>query len=102
MANHGFVIADLLDGVSLNIPPRKVNQLSDTELITTPRIAALQIHVGRAIGRIKTFKILHDLPNNMNRITDQIFLYVVCCVTLHIHAYVHVCTRQPIMELLCQ
>ena len=81
MADRGFTIADLLDAkvVSLNIPPRKVNdQLSDTKLITTRRIAALRIHVERAIGRIKSFKILHDLPNNMNRITDQIFF--VCCM----------------------
>ena len=85
MADRGFTIADLLDakGVSLDIPPRKVNdQLSDTELITTRRIAALIIHVERAIGRIKSFKILHDLPNNMNRITDQNFF--VCCMLCNV------------------
>ena len=56
MANHGFTIADLVDtkGVILNIPPMKVGeQLSDTELVTTRRIAALRIHIERAIGRIK-------------------------------------------------
>ena len=48
MADRGFIIADLLEmkGVTLNIPPMKVNdQLSETELITTRRIAALRIHV---------------------------------------------------------
>ena len=81
MADRGFTIADLLEmkGVTLNIPPMKVNdQLSETELITTRRIAALRIHVERAIGRIKNFKILSDIPNNMSGITDQIFY--VCCI----------------------
>ena len=48
MADRGFTIADLLDtkGVNLNIPPMKIgDQLSDTELVTTHRIAALRIHV---------------------------------------------------------
>ena len=81
MADRGFTIADLLDskGVSVNIPPMKVgDQLSETELIRTRRIASLRIHVDRDIGRIKQFKILNDIPNNMNRITDQFFF--VCCM----------------------
>ena len=81
MANRGFTIADLLEmkGVTLNIPPMKVNdQLSENELIATRRIAALRIHVERLIGRIKNHKILSDIPNNMSGITDQIFY--VCCM----------------------
>ena len=50
----------------------------DREIVTTRRIAALRIHVERAIGRIKNFKILNDIPNNMSRIADQIFF--VCCM----------------------
>ena len=53
MSNRGFTIADLLDtkGVSLNIPPMKVgDQLSESEIVNTHRIAALRIHVERAIG----------------------------------------------------
>ena len=76
MADRGFTKAALLDtkGVNLNIPTIKVgDQLSDTELITTRRIAALRIHVERVIGRIKNYKILNDIPNNMSKITDQIF-----------------------------
>ena len=49
MADRGFTIADLLDtkGVSLNIPPIKVGeQLSDTELVATRRIAALNEEAG--------------------------------------------------------
>ena len=59
MANHSFTIADILEmkGVTLNIPPMKVNdQLSETELITTRQIAALRINIERAIGRIKKGK----------------------------------------------
>ena len=81
MADRGFTIADVLDarGVTLNIPPTKVNdQLSASELITTRRIAALRIHVERAIGKIKNFKILDGIPNSMNGIVDQIFF--VCCM----------------------
>ena len=81
MADRGFTIADVLDarGVTLNIPPTKVNdQLSASELITTRRITALRIHVERAIGKIKNFKILDGIPNSMNGIVDQIFF--VCCM----------------------
>lgn len=53
MADHGFTIADLLDtkGVSLSIPPMKVgDRLSESEVVNTCRIAALRIHIERAIG----------------------------------------------------
>ena len=76
MADQGFTIADLLDtrGVTLNIPPMKINeQFSEKELTTTHRIATLRIHVERAIGRIKNFKILSDLSNSMARVADQMF-----------------------------
>lgn len=61
MADRGFTIVDMLDvkGVILNIPPSKVsNQLTQSDLTTTRRIANLRIHVERAIGRIKNFKLL--------------------------------------------
>ena len=76
MADKGFTIADLLivRGVSLNIPPMKTeDQLTETELVVTRRIASLRIHVERAIKRIKAFKILQAVPNNMAGITDQVF-----------------------------
>ena len=76
MADRGFTIADMLDarGVNLNIPPMKTrDQFTQNELTTTRRIASLRIHVERAIGRIKSFKILEDIPNNMAKIADQIF-----------------------------
>ena len=76
MADRGFTIADMLDlrGVTLNIPPTKVkDQLTPSELTTTRRIANLRIHVERAIGRIKNFKLLGNIPNVMARMADQIF-----------------------------
>ena len=46
----------------------------------TSRIAALRIHVKRA--RLRTSKFI---PNNMNKITDQIFTYIVCHATFRHH-----------------
>ena len=68
MADKGFNVADLLEyrGVTLNVPPRKNNdQLTNSELIETRRIASLRIHVERAFKRVKVFKILNNIPNNM-------------------------------------
>ena len=61
MADRGFDIADILPhDVSLNIPPfkGKRDQLTPEETEETARIAAVRIHVERAIGRIKNYNIL--------------------------------------------
>ena len=53
MADRGFDIADILpEGAALNIPPFKGlrDQLTAEESEETARIAALRIHVERAIG----------------------------------------------------
>ena len=87
MADRGFTIADLLyqRGVTLNIPPNKVSdQLTPNELTVTRRIANLRIHVERAIGRIKTFKLLGNIPNVMSRMADQIFF--VCAMLSNFHS----------------
>ena len=79
MADKGFQISDLLydRGVELNIPPLKTEaQLSEDDVILTRRIANLRIHVERAIGRIKTFRILNDIPINMAPWQIKFFLYV--------------------------
>ena len=63
MADRGFTIAGL-----------KTNeQFTQREITNTRRIANLRIHVKRAIGRIKYFKLLSDLPNSMARAANQIF-----------------------------
>jgi hypothetical protein len=76
MADRGFNIADLLEqkGVSLNIPPRKTrSQFDSIELLETRRIASLRIHIERAFSRVKSFKILNNIPNNMAGLSSEIF-----------------------------
>ena len=74
-----------MKGVALNIPPMKVSdQFTKKELTTTRRIATLRIHIERAIGRIKNFKLLSDIPNSMTRIADRIFF--VCTMLSNFHS----------------
>ena len=83
MADKGFNVADLLEsrGVTLNIPPKKNDsQLSNRELIETRRIAALRIHVERAFQRVKIFKILSNIPNNMAGLSSEILCTVMSTV----------------------
>ena len=83
MADRGFNISGLLDdkGVKLNIPPTlsdSSGQLSESDRVTTHRIASLRVHVERAIGRVKNYRILESVPNSMHNIANQIFLSVQC------------------------
>ena len=60
MADKGFTIEDLLPlGVTLNIPPflGLAPQMLPEDVVKTQVIAALQIHVERAINKIKNFHI---------------------------------------------
>ena len=64
MADRGFDIeADMPNGVSLNIPPflNGQPQLSAEDEAKTRKIAAVRVHVERAIARIKTYRILHQV-----------------------------------------
>jgi len=65
MADKGFDIAYdvLLRGAKLNIPPflKDQKQLSKKNVILTHQIASLRIHVERAIGRIKQYRILSSV-----------------------------------------
>ena len=77
MADKGFRIADLLEtkGVSLNIPPRKNSEQFDSiELVKTRRIASLRVHIERAFVRVKSFKILSSIPNNMAGYASELFI----------------------------
>ena len=77
MADKGFNIADLLEtkGITLNIPPRKKEeQFDNTKLIEIRRIASLRVHIERAFGRVKIFKILSSIPNNMAESSTEIFI----------------------------
>ena len=80
MADKGFdIVNDLPEGVSLNIPPilRGKEHLSVQEETETRQIAAVRIHVERAISRIKIFKILSTVfPITMGADLNKI--WVIC------------------------
>ncbi len=82
MADRGFDFADILPaGVTLNIPPFKGHrsQLTPEESEETACIAAVRIHVERAIGRVKNYHILDGvLPLSLSPLANQIF--TVCCM----------------------
>ena len=81
MADRGFLIRDLLAlrGATLNVPPFACGkQLSSRATTKTRRIARARIHVERAIGRMKLFKILDGaIPLNLVPLLDQIVF--ICC-----------------------
>lgn len=70
MVDWGFNIGDLIlqQGVKLYMPPftRNNKKLNKSEIIKTRSIAALLIHVERAIQRMKTFKILSENVDCIN------------------------------------
>ena len=77
MADKGFTINDLLPlGVSLNIPPflGHYDQMPPEDVIKTQVIAALRIHVERAINKIKIFHIWDRVtPLSLFPILNQIW-----------------------------
>ena len=86
MADRGFNIADLLSskGITVNIPPRKTSeQLDNVELVETRRIASLRIHIERAFCRVKVFKILDLIPNNMAGLSSELFY--TCAILTNFH-----------------
>ena len=85
MADKGFLIQDMLAplGVRLNVPPvlKSNSQMAPEDVILTKKIAQLRIHVERAIGRVKEFRILQGvLPAAMWDSINQI-VYVCCMLT---------------------
>ena len=85
MADKGFDIQNLLAGVgvSLNIPSFRhgERQFTPDELSKTKKIAAVCIHVERAIRWIKEFALLAGvLPNTLWDLAEQI-VFVVACLT---------------------
>ena len=82
MADKGFDIVYklMVQGVKLNIPPfvNRSTQLSKKKVITTRKIASLRIHVERAIGRVKNYRILSNVvPLTLIKSIDDI--WGVCC-----------------------
>ena len=87
MADKGFNIRAKCEqhGLSLNVPPYlgKDSQLSAEEMTETGRIAALRIHVERAIERVKRFHILDYLGSHWYRMATS--LVFVCAQLSHFH-----------------
>ena len=83
MADKGFTIQDLLVpfGVRLNMPPflQSHTQMPASDVFATRKIARLRVHVERAIGRIKDYRILQGtLPASMwDSFSNTIY---VCCM----------------------
>lgn len=81
MADRGFIIRDLLAlrGATLNIPPFAMGQqLTPNAVTKTRRIAQARIHVERAIGRLRNFKLFEQpIPLCSKSIIDQAL--IVCC-----------------------
>ena len=77
MADRGFRVKDMLEKLTirLNIPPfmEGLQQLPSEEIEAGRKIASLRIHIERAIGRIKTYRILTStIPLSMARLSNQI------------------------------
>ena len=77
MADKGFDIQDIRApiGVRLNIPPflAKKKLLTAREVGEKRRIAALCIHVERAIGRIRSYRIISNVILSLAHIASDIF-----------------------------
>ncbi|XP_078364336.1 uncharacterized protein LOC144648737 [Oculina patagonica] len=84
MADRGFNIRDMVTKklATLNIPPfAKGKTLSTKACTKTRRIAALRIHVERAIQRLKCFQILRGvMPITLAAVADQtVFVCAALC-----------------------
>ena len=85
MADKGFDIQDLLvaNGVRLNIPPfmNSAQRMLPQDIMKTKSIAAVRVHVERAIGRVKQFSLLDGvIDNNLFDLLEQmIFVAAMLC-----------------------
>eukprot|EP00118_Oscarella_pearsei_P015005 m.132171 g.132171 ORF g.132171 m.132171 type:complete len:94 (+) comp38066_c0_seq1:290-571(+) len=81
MADKGFDIQHLLSGlgIRLNIPPfrRGDTQFTPDDIMKTKKIAAVRIHVERAINCIKQYELVNRvIPNSLWDIAEQLVLVV--------------------------
>ena len=87
MADRGFdIAAELAErSCTLNIPPftKGKSQLSRAEVAKHRKISSLRIHVERAIGRLKVFRILQGIiPLSHIHMLDDIFMVCAAVVNL--------------------
>ena len=85
MADRGFTIRDILleRKVYQNIPPFLNGRAHFTtgEEISTRRIARVRIHVERAIGRLKNYRMLRNvIPLSMQPVFSPMFFVAECLV----------------------
>ena len=96
LADRGFDIAEelALQGATLAIPPytKGKQQLSQCEVEESRRLSRVRIHVERAIGRMKTYKLLHTtLPITLvKRPQDTSYatidkILIMCAALCNIH-----------------
>ena len=96
MADRGFTIKESLSrlNIELNLPPfmEGRGQLPPEEMQQGRSIASLRIHVERAIGRMKQYKMLAGVfPLKMARIANQIV--TVCAYLSNFHPALSACSR---------
>lgn len=86
LADKGFLIHNILpEGVTVNIPPfLSHGQLTHSEAHATKLIAQNRIHVERANGRLKDFKILSFIPSHLRHFADK--LVQVCCALVNLQS----------------
>ena len=83
IADKGFTIQDMLIpyGIRLNMPPflQSNTQMAASDVFLTKKIASLRVHVERAIGRVKEYRILQGtIPASMwDSVSNLIY---VCCM----------------------
>ncbi|XP_077533318.1 uncharacterized protein LOC144145537 isoform X2 [Haemaphysalis longicornis] len=81
MVDKGFTFPHLRLGITVHRPPfreRHERQMPAEAVYETRKIASARVHVERAIGRVKTFRILKGaFPITMLDIAEQVFQ--VCC-----------------------
>ena len=91
MADKGFQIDDLLvpPGVRLNILPflNERQQMLPGDVWSTKSIAAVRIHVERAIGRLKEFNLLNGVIDNSLYDIFELIMFVAAMLCNFFHRW---------------
>ena len=83
MADRGFLIEEFTKphGIKLSIPDfhDKGEQFTPFQVSHSRRVSNIRIHVERAIGRIKQYKILNQI-NSTHMLPDLNKIFYICCI----------------------